>query len=162
MAAANLPNFVNVPLAELCSKNFSGVPVVVLNDADAALFAELYGRDSRELYSGIKYAAIVTIGTGIGVGLLLDGHVYQGSSGMIEAGHMITSSHTGARKCGCGQVGIIYSATRWGVVRGGGGGASFMCCNVMLLIKPDNNLFIIILRLVVSRLTALLTILRFE
>jgi predicted NBD/HSP70 family sugar kinase len=42
---------------------------------------------------------------GVGVGLVLNGRVYQGSRGLTEGGHMIITSLTTGRKCSCGQIG---------------------------------------------------------
>jgi glucokinase len=50
---------------------------------------------------------MVTLGTGIGLGLVLNGELYQGSNGLVEGGHMIISSGSGGRLCGCGQRGCV-------------------------------------------------------
>jgi glucokinase len=63
-----------------------GLPVVVDNDANAALLAEARLGAARDC----DHAVLVALGTGIGSGLLLDGHIYRGSRGMgAEIGHMV-------------------------------------------------------------------------
>lgn len=110
--ASNLPKFQNAPLEKMLSQAMRGVPVILLNDADAAISAEVVGNPT--IYGQYKNIALVTLGTGIGVGLILEGQLYQGSNGLIEAGHMIVATHPNARKCGCGQVGCVeaYSSAR--------------------------------------------------
>jgi predicted NBD/HSP70 family sugar kinase len=110
--ASNLPKFENAPLEKMLSQAMRGVPVILLNDADAAISAEVVGNPA--IYSEYKNVAMVTLGTGIGVGLILEGQLYQGSNGLVEAGHMIVATHPNARKCGCGQVGCVevYSSAR--------------------------------------------------
>jgi glucokinase len=105
IAASNLPEFKNVPLVDMISRKFSNVPTVLLNDANAALSAELRSTDGRIAYHDVKFAAIITIGTGIGVSLYLNGQFYEGASNTIEAGHMIVATHPGASRCPCGQTG---------------------------------------------------------
>jgi glucokinase len=77
-----------------------GLPVVVENDANAAAWAEFRfgaGRDARDL-------VCVTVGTGIGGGIVLDGALYRGRFGIgAEFGHM--RMVPGGRRCGCGQSG---------------------------------------------------------
>jgi glucokinase len=77
-----------------------GLPVVVENDANAAAWAEFRfgaGRDARDL-------VCVTVGTGIGGGIVLDGALYRGRFGIgAEFGHMRVVPD--GRRCGCGQRG---------------------------------------------------------
>jgi len=119
VAASNYPLFNNAPLAAMLSELLQGVPVVLMNDADAAIAAEVWGKESRDRYENMKNCAMITLGTGIGLGLVLNGALYQGSNGLVEGGHMIiaTSSSEGegggdkekerARPCGCGQQGCV-------------------------------------------------------
>jgi len=104
VAAANLPLFKNAPISRLLSEKLNGVKVVLVNDADAALAAELKSTQTRHLYKDVKHAALVTIGTGIGVGLYLNNQLHQGHNGLVEAGHMIVNTSLFARQCSCGQV----------------------------------------------------------
>eukprot|EP01039_Chlorochromonas_danica_P003736 gene3736-4085_t len=105
VAASNLPNFKQVPLAEMVSQALGGVPTLLLNDADAAICAEVWGHPN--VYKGVKNVALVTLGTGVGFGLILNNQLYQGSHGLLEGGHMIVSTAPSSRRCGCGQVGCV-------------------------------------------------------
>ena len=84
VAAVNLP-LTEVPIRELVSER-TGLPVVVDNDANVAAYAEyLYGAGQ-----GKPYMVMLTVGTGIGGGLVLGGEVYRGSSGAgAELGHTV-------------------------------------------------------------------------
>jgi glucokinase len=67
-----------------------GLPVVVDNDANAALVAEARFGAARDC----RHAVLVALGTGIGSGLLLDGRIYRGSRGVgAEIGHMVIDMH---------------------------------------------------------------------
>ena len=77
-----------------------GLPVVVENDANAAAWAEHQFGAGR----GEPHLVVVTVGTGIGGGIVLDGRLYRGRFGIgAEFGHMRVSSS--GRRCGCGQHG---------------------------------------------------------
>ena len=58
-----------------------------MNDADAAICAELWR--AREEGRDYRNAAIITIGSGIGIGLVVNGDLHCGSRGLIEGGHMV-------------------------------------------------------------------------
>jgi glucokinase len=77
-----------------------GLPVVVENDANAAAWGEARfgaGRDER-------YVVMITVGTGLGGGIILDGELYRGKLGIAaEIGHMILEPY--GRRCGCGNRG---------------------------------------------------------
>jgi len=77
-----------------------GLPVVVENDANAAAWAEYrFGAGHGE-----RVLAMVTLGTGIGSGLIVDGEVYRGAYGIApEFGHMCVVPD--GRRCGCGNRG---------------------------------------------------------
>ncbi len=77
-----------------------GIPTTLENDANAAAWGEY-------LASGEKGDMLMlTLGTGIGSGIVIDGKIYRGSHGHAgEFGHMIT--HAGGRECGCGQRGCF-------------------------------------------------------
>jgi glucokinase len=80
-----LPGWDNVPIVEWMQKSFS-VPVTLENDADAAALGEFWQgavRNTRRLYA-------VTVGTGIGTALIIDGQIYRGLEGSHpEGGHMV-------------------------------------------------------------------------
>jgi glucokinase len=84
----------HLPLADVRFRDVMserlGLPVVVDNDANAALLAEARFGAAR----GVSHAVLVALGTGIGSGLLLDGRIYRGSRGLgAEIGHMVVDLH---------------------------------------------------------------------
>ena len=97
----NLPGWHNVPLREIVQERI-GAPTYLENDANAAAIGEyLYGAGR-----GTRDMVYVTVSTGIGGGLILDGRIYHGASGGAgEIGHM-TILPCGPR-CGCGNRGCL-------------------------------------------------------
>ena len=84
ISAVNLP-IVDVPIRDLMSERL-GIPVVLDNDGNTAALAEHRWGAAR----GATNAVLLTIGTGIGGGLIIDGKVYRGSTGAgAELGHMV-------------------------------------------------------------------------
>ncbi len=84
ISAVNLP-IVDVPIRDLMSERL-GLPVEVDNDGNVAALAEHRWGAAR----GAANAVLLTIGTGIGGGLILDGQVYRGSTGAgAELGHIV-------------------------------------------------------------------------
>jgi len=83
-SAVNLP-MENLPIREIAGER-TGLPIVVDNDANVAALAEhLYGAAK-----GTRNAVMLTIGTGIGGGLILNGEVYRGATGAgAELGHTV-------------------------------------------------------------------------
>ena len=104
VSASNLPNFKNVPLASMLSSRINNVTVVLLNDADAAFHAELMSSTNLSKYQNVKSACMISIGTGIGVSLYLNGVIHNGCNNLVEGGHMIIDFTQNGRLCGCGQV----------------------------------------------------------
>src|SRR3984893_14565370 len=97
----NLTIWHNYPLAEEMRRLYKA-PGRVDNDANAAALAEAKWGAGRG-YRNIFYA---TIGTGIGTGIIFDGHIYHGrTGGAAEGGHM-SIDYRGPR-CGCGKLGCI-------------------------------------------------------
>lgn len=102
-ACANLGEWYDVPLGEKVSQRL-GAPVVLANDANAAALAE-YHRAAQDR-PDLRHAALVTLGTGIGAGLVLDGRLFTGGSEMAgEIGHLIVE--VGGERCACGQRGCL-------------------------------------------------------
>ncbi len=100
----NSPNFAdwkNVPLAQWAREDF-GLPVTVANDANCAMFTEWKIGNAQ----GCNNAILLTFGTGIGGGLILNGKLYAGSTGSAgELGHF--SIHAGGIWCPCGNRGCF-------------------------------------------------------
>jgi glucokinase len=97
----NLPGWHDVPLARLVSEAL-GLPAVLENDANAAAVAEHRLGAGR----GARHIVLITVGTGIGGGLILDGRLYRGASGGAgEIGHMQLEPE--GRVCGCGRRGCL-------------------------------------------------------
>jgi glucokinase len=97
--APNLPDWHNEPVRDDVSRRL-GLPVVVENDANAAAWGENRfgaGRDETDL-------VCVTVGTGIGGGIVIEDRLYRGRFGIGgEIGHMQVVAD--GRLCGCGQRG---------------------------------------------------------
>ncbi len=97
----NVPCWRNYPLAEKIAERYRQ-PVKVDKDSNAAALAETRWGAAR----GYHYVFYVTVGTGIGTGLVLDGQVYRGHTGAAgEGGHM-TIDYCGPI-CTCGKPGCI-------------------------------------------------------
>lgn len=99
--APNLPGWVNVPMRDRFSAA-TGLPVCLENDANAAAFGEFVAGAGRAL----RDLVMLTLGTGIGGGVILDGRLWRGSfDNAGEIGHMIVLP--GGRECPCGQRGCL-------------------------------------------------------
>lgn len=100
--ATNLPWKGVVPLAKLLTEAF-GVPVAVTNDANAAAIGEMTYGAAR----GMKDFIMITLGTGVGSGIVVNGQLVYGHDGFAgELGHVIVKSSNG-RMCGCGRTGCL-------------------------------------------------------
>ena len=112
--AANLPWKGIVPFAQMISERM-GVPCRITNDANAAAMGEMtYG-----VAKGMKNFIMITLGTGVGSGIVIDGKVVYGHDGFAgELGHTKIIRDASARQCGCGQKGCIEAyASATGVAR---------------------------------------------
>lgn len=91
-----------VPLAKLFSDKL-GIPVALTNDANAAAIGEMtYG-----VARGMKNFIMLTLGTGVGSGIVINGQVVYGCDGFAgELGHVIMRRENG-RPCGCGRTGCL-------------------------------------------------------
>jgi len=133
--AANFPGWKDVPLADMVRDELrSDLPIVLVNDADAATCAELWvgaahdGKGASSSSSGraghpseskkketnkknkakkepVKDLVLLTLGTGVGAGLILGGNLVSGATGTIEGGHHIVCQ--GGKPCPCGQRGCM-------------------------------------------------------
>lgn len=108
----NLPWPAPIPLAQKVSEKF-GLPTAVTNDANAAAIGEMtYG-----VARGMKDFIMITLGTGVGSGIVVNGQMVYGSDGLAgELGH-VTIRRNG-RACGCGRNGCLETyASATGVAR---------------------------------------------
>lgn len=105
IAASNFPRLSNMPLAKLVQQAFHDIPTVLMNDADSAICAEVYG--NTEIYGSYQNIVMVTLGTGVGFAAIINNNLFQGSHGLLEGGHMIVSDKADAVCCGCGQKGCV-------------------------------------------------------
>ena len=102
--APNLPwaHDVIVPLADMFSEAL-GVPVALTNDANAAAIGEMMYGTAR----GMKNFIMLTLGTGVGSGIVVDGKLLYGANGFAgELGHVVVQRENG-RPCGCGRKGCL-------------------------------------------------------
>lgn len=101
--APNLPWGPVIPLAEKVSETFGGIPVAITNDANAAALGEMTYGAAR----GMKDFIMITLGTGVGSGIVINGQLVYGSDGFAgELGHVIMKRNNG-RVCGCGRTGCL-------------------------------------------------------
>lgn len=109
----NLPWPSPIPLADCVSEKF-GIPVAITNDANAAAIGEMtYG-----VARGMKDFIMITLGTGVGSGIVVNGQLVYGHDGFAgELGHVIMKRNNG-RICGCGRSGCLEAyASATGVAR---------------------------------------------
>lgn len=92
-----------VPFSSMLSKALDGIPVALTNDANAAALGEMYYGAAR----GMKDFIVITLGTGVGSGIVIDGKLLYGSDGFAgELGHVRAVRYNG-RPCGCGGIGCL-------------------------------------------------------
>ena len=110
---ANLPWKGKIPLAQMISDRL-GIPVALTNDANAAAIGEMTYGAAR----GMKDFIVITLGTGVGSGIVVNGNVVYGHDGFAgELGHVIMRRSNG-RLCGCGRSGCLEAyASATGVAR---------------------------------------------
>ncbi len=93
--------WVNLPLRQIIHDRL-GLPAALDNDANCAVLGEWWVGAAR----GARHAIGITIGTGIGGGIILDGRLYHGASDVAgEIGH--TTIDTEGRRCKCGNYGCL-------------------------------------------------------
>ena len=92
-----------VPLARMFSDKL-GIPVALTNDANAAAVGEMTYGAAR----GMKNFIEITLGTGVGSGIVVNGQIVYGCDGFAgELGHVIVNRGADARPCGCGRKGCL-------------------------------------------------------
>lgn len=122
----NLPGWRDVPLARLVGEEL-GLPAWIENDANAAALAEHRLGAGR----GSRHMLLVTVGTGIGGGLVLNGQLYRGASGGAgEVGHM--QLQPWGRRCGCGRRGCLEALAS--------GTALAAVAEAIALVRPESVL----------------------
>ena len=111
--APNLPWKGVIPFANLMAEKF-GIPTALTNDANAAAEGEMIYGAAR----GMKNFIMITVGTGVGSGIVIDGKVVYGHDGFAgELGHVNVMRNNG-RLCGCGRTGCLEAyASATGVAR---------------------------------------------
>jgi glucokinase len=91
----------SVNLVEPFRKQF-GLPVAITNDANAAAIGELLFGGAR----GMKHAIVITLGTGLGSGIIVNGELLYGADGFAgELGHTVVDP--AGRRCACGKQGCL-------------------------------------------------------
>ncbi|MBR1485615.1 MAG: ROK family protein [Prevotella sp.] len=104
--APNLPWAHNgvVPLAKMFSERLNDIPVALTNDANAAAIGEMVYGVAR----GMKNFIVITLGTGVGSGIVVNGQLLYGSDGFAgELGHVTMVRGEEGRLCGCGRTGCL-------------------------------------------------------
>ncbi|MCH1641832.1 ROK family glucokinase [Paenibacillus timonensis] len=102
------------PIREILEKRL-GKPIKIDNDANVAALGEAWGGAGK----GIENCVCYTLGTGVGGGIIINGKIYQGFSGMAgELGHMSVVPDLEAIGCGCGQMGCLETvSSATGIIR---------------------------------------------
>lgn len=102
LSAPNLPSLINFGLKAVLQERL-GWPVVLENDANAAAIGEMWLGAAR----GCRDVVSVTLGTGVGGGVVLDGKLWRGAHGSAgEIGHATVDPFSGL-KCKCGNTGCL-------------------------------------------------------
>ena len=104
----NFPDWNNLPLKKTLEGALK-LPVFIENDANAAALGEQWRGAAKDIGSMI----FLTLGTGVGGGIVLDGRIWHGADGMAgEIGHMTIVPQ--GRTCGCGNTGCLemYASSR--------------------------------------------------
>lgn len=95
-----------IPFAQLLEDRI-GIPVALTNDANAAAIGEMTYGAAR----GMKDFIVITLGTGVGSGIVVNGQLVYGHDGFAgELGHVIMRRNNG-RLCGCGRAGCLEAYT---------------------------------------------------
>lgn len=95
---ANIP-FLNTPIAKYIQEELD-LPVYLGNDADCAALGEAYAGATKD----VRDSVMITIGTGVGGGIIIDKHIYNGFNHIGgELGHMVIVAD--GERCGCGRRG---------------------------------------------------------
>lgn len=97
----NIP-FTGLNISKVLSEQLDGKPVSAVNDANAATMAEVLAGAAK----GADNAVMITLGTGVGGGIVVNKQMYSGFNGLAgELGHFVIQA--GGEKCGCGRRGCF-------------------------------------------------------
>jgi glucokinase len=97
----NLPGWRDIPLRDMVGEKY-GVNTFLINDASAAALGEHHFGAGK----GVNNLVMLTVGTGIGGGIIINGKLYSGPSGSAgEIGHMTIDVN--GPKCSCGNIGCL-------------------------------------------------------
>ena len=100
--APNIPGYVNIPLRRLIKEEIGTTPLISA-DSDLAAIGEGWVGAGR----GCRNFILITLGTGLGCGIIIDGRIYTGQGFAGEFGHtLLTNSKN---KCNCGAIGCLES-----------------------------------------------------
>jgi glucokinase len=104
--AANLRWKGVIPVVEIIQQKLPEVPVILTNDANAAAIGEMMYGDAKDK----KDFIMITLGTGVGSGIVVNGELVYGHDGFAgEIGHTIYNPN--GRLCGCGRKGCLETYT---------------------------------------------------
>ena len=93
-----------IPFAKLLTEAMDGMPVSLTNDANAAALGEMHYGSAK----GMKDFIMITLGTGVGSGISINGQLVYGHDGFAgELGHVIIYRSPNSRQCGCGKKGCL-------------------------------------------------------
>ena len=108
-----IPHYEGSPIKREMEREF-GVPAFALNDANAAALGECFAGRAK----GVENVLMITLGTGVGGGIILDGSMVFGMSGLGgEIGHVVVNPDE-TTPCNCGQYGCLdQTASATGIVR---------------------------------------------
>lgn len=104
----------DVPIRAILEERI-GKPVKIDNDANVAALGEAWAGAGK----GVENCVCYTLGTGVGGGIIINGKIYQGFSGMAgEIGHMSVVPDLEAIQCGCGKMGCLETvSSATGIIR---------------------------------------------
>ena len=125
VGAPNIANLSKLNFVNEIKEEFK-LPIIVENDANAAMWAEFKFGNAR----GLNPVMFFIIGTGVGGGLVIDGKLFKGANGIgAEFGHMCVVPD--GLLCGCGSKGCLEQYAS--------GGALIRYANEALLVNPDKS-----------------------
>jgi glucokinase len=125
VGAPNIANLSKLNFVNEIKEEFK-LPIIVENDANAAIWAEFKFGNAK----GLNPVMFFIIGTGVGGGLVIDGKLFKGANGVgAEFGHMCVVPN--GLLCGCGSKGCIEQYAS--------GGALIRYANEVLLANPDKS-----------------------